>query len=152
MLDDLDRRLIALLRADSRTPGAVLARDLGVNRSTVTSRIDRLVDSGVIEGFTIRLGNDVDRDAIRGVTTVVTSPERGQDVVRTIRGYPEVERLHSTTGAWDLVVQLRCGSLSEFDLVLERIRGAPGVLKTQTSLLFNSLTTNRPDARGPTRR
>ena len=141
MLDDLDHRLIAILRANSRTPAAVLARDLGLNRSTVTSRIDRLVDFGVIEGFTIRLSNDVDRDALRGVTTIITEPKSGQDVVRKIRGYPEVERLHSTTGAWDLVVQLRCRNLSEFDLVLERIRAIPGVRDTQTSLLFNSLTT-----------
>ncbi|HEY0950252.1 Lrp/AsnC family transcriptional regulator [Nocardioides sp.] len=141
MIDDLDHRLLGILRANSRTPVAVLARELGINRSTVTARIDRLVDTGVIEAFTIRLGNDVDRDAIRGVTTVVTEPRLGQDVVREIRGYPEVERLHSTTGAWDLVVQLRCSTLSEFDLALERIRAVPGVRDTQTSLLFNSLTT-----------
>lgn len=141
MIDDLDHRLIAILRANSRTPVAVLARELGINRSTVTARIDRLVDSGVIEGFTIRLSNDVDRDAIRGVTTLVTEPNHGQDVVREIRGYPEVERLHSTTGAWDLVVQVRCRNLSEFDLVLERLRAIPGVRDTQTNLLFNSLTT-----------
>lgn len=141
MLDDLDYRLIAILRDNSRTPVAVLARELAINRSTVTTRIERLVDAGVIESFTIRLSNDVDREAIRGVTTLLTQPNHGQDVVREIRGYPEVEHLHSTTGAWDLVVQLRCASLSEFDLVLERIRAIPGVRDTQTSLLFNSLTT-----------
>lgn len=141
MIDDLDHRLIAILRSNSRTPVAVLARELGINRSTVTARIDRLVDSGVIDGFTVRLSNDVDRDAIRGVTTVASEPNRGQDVVREIRGYPEVEQLHSTTGTWDLVVQLRCTNLSEFDLALERIRAIPGVRDTQTSLLFNSLTT-----------
>lgn len=141
MIDDLDHRLIAILRSNSRTPVAVLARELGINRSTVTARIDRLVDSGVIDGFTVRLSNDVDRDAIRGVTTVASDPNRGQDVVREIRGYPEVERLHSTTGTWDLVVQLCCSNLSEFDLALERIRAIPGVRDTQTSLLFNSLTT-----------
>lgn len=141
MIDDLDHQLIGILRTNSRTPVAALARELGINRSTVTSRIDRLVDAGVIESFTIRLSNDVDRDAIRGVTTVVSEPNHGQDVVREIRGYPEVEQLHSTTGAWDLVIQLRCRNLSEFDLVLERIRAIPGVRDTQTSLLFNSLTT-----------
>lgn len=141
MIDDLDHQLIGILRANSRTPVAVLARELGINRSTVTSRIDRLVDAGVIESFTIRLSNDVDRDAVRGVTTVVSEPNHGQDVVREIRGYPEVEQLHSTTGAWDLVIQLRCRNLSEFDLVLERIRAIPGVRDTQTNLLFNSLTT-----------
>jgi DNA-binding Lrp family transcriptional regulator len=143
VLDDLDHRLIALLRADSRTPVARLSRELRVNRSTITARIDRLVDTGVIEGFTLRLSNEVDRDAVRGVTNVVTAPNEGQGVVREIRGYPEVERLHSTTGAWDLVVQLRCRNLAEFDLVLERIRSLPGVRDTQTSLLFNSLTLER---------
>ncbi|WP_222865997.1 Lrp/AsnC family transcriptional regulator [Micromonospora sp. AP08] len=67
MLDDLDHRLIAALRVDSRSPVAALARELGVNRSTVAARIERLRDSGVIEAFTIQLSNDVDRDAIRGV-------------------------------------------------------------------------------------
>lgn len=144
MLDDLDHRLIAALRVDSRSPVAALARELGVNRSTVTARIERLRDSGVIEAFTIQLSNDVDRDAIRGVTMVSIEPNGGHDVVRAIRGFPEVEFLHSTIGVWDLVVQLRAASLSEFDLALERIRGVSGVRDTQTSLLFNSLTALGP--------
>ena len=141
VLDDLDHRLIALLRTDSRTPVAVLARELGVNRSTVTSRMDRLVDTGVIEGFTIRVSSDQDQDAVRGVTLVATETRLNHEVVREIRGYPEMEELHSTTGTWDLVLQLRCRNLAEFDLVLERIRAMPGVRATQTSLLFSSLRT-----------
>lgn len=42
MIDDLDRRLLSILRAHARTPVAVLARELGVNGSTVTTRIDAL--------------------------------------------------------------------------------------------------------------
>ena len=141
MLDALDHRLIALLRSNSRTPVAVLARELGVNRSTVTSRIDRLVDTGVIEGFTIRVSGDVDQDSVRGIMLVATDTRRNHDVVHEIRGYPEVEQFHSTTGIWDLVLQLRCRNLAEFDLVLERIRAIPGVNSTQTSLLFSSLRT-----------
>jgi hypothetical protein len=76
VLDDLDHRLIAIPRANRRTPVAVLARDLGVNRSTVTSGSTGSSITGVIEGFTIRLSNDVDRGAIRGVTTVVTEPNQ----------------------------------------------------------------------------
>ena len=141
VLDDLDYRLIALLRSDSRTPVAVLARELGINRSTVTSRIDRLVDGGVIEGFTIRVSGDVDQDSVRGVMLVATDTRRNHDIVHEIRGYPEIDQLHSTTGTWDLVIQLRCRNLSEFDLALERIRAIPGVNSTQTSLLFSSLRT-----------
>ena len=116
-------------------------RDLKINRSTVTARIDRLLEIGVIESFTVRLSNNVDRDAIRGVTLVSIEPNAGQEVVKSIRGFPEVDQMHSTIGVWDLVVQLRSSSLSEFDLALESIRGIKGVRDTQTSLLFNSLTT-----------
>ncbi|QQC59515.1 Lrp/AsnC family transcriptional regulator [Rothia kristinae] len=112
----------------------------GPMRSTVTGRIERMRADGVIEAFTVRVSNDVDRDAIRGVSMVSIAPNRGRDVVRAIRGYPEVEQLHSTIGEWDLVVHLRTVSLSEFDAVLERMRGIPGVTDTRTSLLFNSLT------------
>lgn len=92
---DLDYRLIATLRHDSRTPVTALARELGVNRSTVTTRIERLVDAGVIEGFTIRLSSDIDCDAIRAITMVLTEPNRGHEIVREINGYPEIERFHS---------------------------------------------------------
>ncbi|HEX7353098.1 Lrp/AsnC family transcriptional regulator [Brachybacterium sp.] len=141
MLDDLDYRLIALLRSDSRTPVAVLARELGINRSTVTSRIDRLVGNGVIEGFTIRVSGDLEHDSVQGVMLVATENRRSHEIVHELRGYPELEQLHSTTGNWDLVLQIRTKNLSEFDLVLERVRAIPGVSSTQTNLLFSSLRT-----------
>jgi DNA-binding Lrp family transcriptional regulator len=140
MIDDLDRRLISLLRSNARTPVAALARELEVNRSTVTARIDALTNSGVIEAFTIRLSDEVDRDAIRAVALVLSEPKFGQEVVKVVRGFPEVERLHSTLGSWDLVVQLRAASLADFDAALERIRAIDGVKDTQTYLLVNSLT------------
>ncbi|MDF2994240.1 Lrp/AsnC family transcriptional regulator [Microbacterium sp. NPDC086615] len=140
MIDDLDREILARLRVNSRAPLAALARDLHVNRATVSARIDRLAATGVIEAFTIRLTDEVDRDSIRGVVLVASEPARGQDIVRGIRGLPEVEELHSTLGVWDLVVHLRASSMERFDDALERIRALPGVTRTETSLLFNSLT------------
>jgi DNA-binding Lrp family transcriptional regulator len=143
VIDDLDREILARLRVNSRAPLAALARDLHVNRATVSARIDRLAATGVIEAFTIRLSDEVDRDSIRGVVLVASEPARGQDIVRGIRGLPEVEELHSTLGVWDLVVHLRASSMERFDEALERIRALLGVRRTETSLLFNSLTRDR---------
>lgn len=140
MLDEIDKQLLSLLRSDARTPAAELARQVQVTRATVSSRIDRMVSDGVIEAFTVTIGNDVDRDAIRGVTMVCILPNSGKAVVRAIRGLPDVEELHSTIGEWDLVVHLRSKSLSDFDIALEQIRAVAGVTDTRTSLLFNSLT------------
>lgn len=122
---------------------AALARELTVNRSTVNARLDRLVETGVIEAFTVRLGNDVDRDAIRGLTLVAVEPARSPAVVRSIRGFPEVEQMYSTVGPWDLIVGLRQVSLPTFDAALKRLRAIPGVTATQTYMLFNTLTDRR---------
>lgn len=140
VIDELDRRLISLLRTQARMPTAALARELGVNRSTVAARIDSLTASGVIEAFTIRLSDEIDRDAVEAITLISSTPSHGQDVIRAVRGFPEVERLHSTLGTWDLAAQLRTSTLTEFDEVLERIRAVPGVTDTDTVLLMNSLT------------
>ena len=112
-------------------------------RSTpnISARIDRLVDNGVIEGFTIRVSGDIEHDSVQGVMLVATENSRSPEIVRELRGYPELEQFHSTTGTWDLVLQIRARNLAEFDLVLERVRAIPGVRTTQTNLLFSSLRT-----------
>ena len=61
-------------------------------------------------------------------------------VIRTLRSIPEVAVIHSTNGAWDLVVELNAGSLSDFDRVLREIREVPGVLNSESSLLLSPVS------------
>ncbi|MFX8024351.1 AsnC family transcriptional regulator, partial [Acinetobacter baumannii] len=63
-MDALDQQLLALLRADARASVATLAAKLKVSRGTVTNRIARLEDSGVITGYTVRLRPDSVPDEI----------------------------------------------------------------------------------------
>src|SRR5256885_1234973 len=60
-LDDTDRKMIALLRANARTPTAALARSLGLSRSAVQERLRRLERDQVIRGYTLTLGDDAAR-------------------------------------------------------------------------------------------
>ncbi|WP_348240007.1 Lrp/AsnC family transcriptional regulator, partial [Salmonella enterica] len=71
-LDEIDRRLIDLLRKDGRMPAATLARSLGVSRATVQNRIDRLISRGVLVGFTARLRSDVETVPVRALTMIVS--------------------------------------------------------------------------------
>ena len=64
-MDDVDRQLIALLRQDARTTVATLATKLGVSRGTVTNRVKKLEDDGVITGYTVRLRPDSEPQRIR---------------------------------------------------------------------------------------
>ncbi|GGH46923.1 Lrp/AsnC family transcriptional regulator [Microbacterium album] len=138
-LDELDRALLAALRADGRAPVAVLARELKVTRATVTSRIDRLISSGVIVGFTVRVRDEVDPLEIRAISLIEVEGRNTDAVIRRLRGLPEITALHSTNGGWDLVAELRAASLGDFDRVLGRIRSIDGVVNSETSLLLSSV-------------
>jgi DNA-binding Lrp family transcriptional regulator len=138
-LDDLDRRLIAALRTDGREPVTMLARRLGVTRATVNSRLDRLLASGTLLGFTARIREDYEPDAIRAVSLIEVEGRATDAVIRALRGFPEVTTLHTTNGAWDLVAELRTDTLADFDRLLGRIRSVEGILNSETSLLLSSV-------------
>lgn len=138
-VDDLDRALLAALRVDGRTPVAELARRLEVSRATVTARIDRLLDSGVIAGFSVRVRSEDDPLQIRAVCMLEVQGRTTDAVIEELRGMPGVVGLHSTNGAWDLIAELRVTSLGEFDRLLVQVRSVTGVLNSETSLLLSSV-------------
>ena len=137
--DELDRRLIALLRTDGRAPVTTLARQLGVTRATVNSRLDRLLESGRVLGFTVRTKDDHGDDDVRAVTLVEVEGRTTGDVIKALRGFPEIQSLHTTNGGWDLVAEIRCDSLLAFDRILGQIRAVDGVINSESSLLLNSV-------------
>jgi DNA-binding Lrp family transcriptional regulator len=139
VLDELDRRLLSALREDGRAPVAELARRLGVARATVNGRIDRLVASGTIIGFSVRVREELDPLAIRAISLIEVEGRTTDDVIRRLRGLPEVVALHTTNGGWDLVAELGTETLAEFDGVLGRIRSIEGVVNSETSLLLSSV-------------
>ena len=138
-LDDLDRRLIALLRADGRAPVTNLARQLGVTRATVNSRIDRLMESAQILGFTVRVKDSYGDDDVRAMTLIEVEGRTTNEVIKQLRGMPELQALHTTNGGWDLVAEIRTATLRDFDRVLVQIRSVDGVINSESSLLLNSV-------------
>jgi DNA-binding Lrp family transcriptional regulator len=138
-MDDLDQRLIALLRHDARATVASLAEALGVARGTVQNRMARLESDGTIVGYTVRLRPDVEEQRIRALMTIAVEGNRNEAVLATLRGDPAVGTLHTTNGRWDIVAELRTDSLATFDQVLRRIGQIDGVARTETSLLLSTL-------------
>ena len=137
-MDEMDRKLIALLRENARTPVASLAKSLRVARGTVQNRLARLEREGTILGYTVRLRPHVEEQNIRALMTVAVEGNRTEAVIRSLRGDPAVGALHTTNGRWDIVVELRADSLEAFDRVLARIRLVDGISNTETSLLLST--------------
>jgi DNA-binding Lrp family transcriptional regulator len=137
-MDNVDRRLLALLREDARATIASLAKQLGVARGTVRNRIARLENDGTIVGYSVRLKPQVEEHRIRALMTIAVEGNRIDAVIAALRGDPAVGALHSTNGRWDIVAELRADSLASFDQVLGRIRQLDGISSTETSLLLST--------------
>lgn len=137
-MDDIDRKLIAILRHDGRRSVSNLALDLGLSRATVRARLDRLAAGNEIVGFTVILKSDAHRTAVRGIMMVEVEGRASDKVVQILSGFTEVTSIHTTNGKWDLVVELGTSDLEALDSVLRRIRLIPGITASETSLLLNT--------------
>ena len=137
-MDDTDREIISILRADARTPVASLAQRLRVSRGTVQNRLRKLEDSGVIVGYTVRLRPDSEPQCLRAWMSIAVEGNAAPEVIRALRGEPLVGTLHTTNGRWDIVAELRAESLEAFDSALGRIRLTPGIANTETSILLST--------------
>jgi DNA-binding Lrp family transcriptional regulator len=133
-MDSLDLQLIGLLRTDARASVSTLAAKLGVSRGTVTNRITRLEDDGVINGYTVRLRPDAQPDQITAWMSIAVEGNQTRAVIATLLGEPGVATLHDTNGRWDLLAALRAGTLGELAEVLERVRLIKGIGATETSI------------------
>lgn len=134
--DDLDRRLLALLREDGRASTAALAERLKVSRGTVQNRIDRLQRSGLLVGFTIKLRNELENSGIRAMTLIELRGGASDAVIAALRQIPEVVQVHTTNGRWDLVAEIHTETLVEFDRVLRELRAIKGVANSESNLLL----------------
>jgi len=133
-MDSVDQSLLSLLRQDARMSIATLAKKLGVSRGTVSNRITRLEDEGVIVGYTVRLRPDAQPDEIKAWMSVAVGGNATREVIASLLGEPGVAELHDTNGRWDLLAELRAANLSELAKVLERIRLVRGISQTETSI------------------
>ncbi|VTU34373.1 Regulatory protein AsnC [Variovorax sp. SRS16] len=133
-IDELDHRLIALLRHDARLPVATLAHRLGVSRGTVNNRLRKLEDGGVIVGYAVQLRPEMRSDEIRAWMGILVEGNQTRQVIASLLGEPGVAALHDTNGRWDLLADLHAASMAELSQVLERIRLLKGIRSTETSI------------------
>jgi DNA-binding Lrp family transcriptional regulator len=137
-MDDLDRRLIAALREDARAPTAKLARTLGLSRTTVQSRLERLERSGVVAGYTVRLSEAHERGQIHAYVMMAVTPKSAPAVVAAIRRLAAVRLLRSVSGPFDLIAEVVAPSVAEMDAAIDALGALDGVERTTSSVVLST--------------
>ncbi|MBC7156614.1 MAG: Lrp/AsnC family transcriptional regulator [Rhodobacteraceae bacterium] len=142
-LDEIDRKLIAMLKANARESTAALARRLELSRSAVQERIARLERSGVIAGYTVRLGADVAQNRLQAIVRFTMDPKHTAGVVRELRKIPEADACYLVSGAFDLIVMVSAGSAARLHEVLSAFGNLRGVERTTSSVVLVNEFDNR---------
>lgn len=151
-LDDVDRRLLALLRGDARRSNAALAREVGMTAPAVADRLRRLEREGVITGYRV----DVDHEALGygfPVILAVTLEHHGMETVNAfvdaIAKVPEVVECLQVTGGPDFFVKLVARDVDSYrDLLMRQLAQVPGIDRVESHIILDTLKSSDADLDG----
>ncbi len=131
-MDELDRTILGLLGADARMSIATLARRTKVARSTIQARLERLETTGTIAGYTLKLGENVRADRLRATVLLTIEPRAQAAILTRLKSVAEVERAFTTSGRFDLMLQIAAPTTQVLDQALDQIGGLTGVLSSES--------------------
>jgi DNA-binding Lrp family transcriptional regulator len=136
VLDSIDRQLLSQLRQNARAPTAALARTLGLSRTTVQSRIERLERSGIITGYTVRLSGQHERGAVHAYILITVKPKHAARVEAGVRKLDEVRVLQAVSGVFDMIALAVTPSITAMDALIDAIGELEGVERTTSSIVL----------------
>ncbi|MFL0802986.1 MAG: Lrp/AsnC family transcriptional regulator [Agarilytica sp.] len=135
--DVTDKQLLSLLRQNSRTPIAELARALSLSRSTVKDRIERLEKNGIIKGYTVALSDEFTKGHVSAHVMVNLESGQSSSTIRQLKKIPQIIKAYAVSGIYDLIIVLDAESTGELDLVLDSLRELDGIKDTLTSVVLS---------------
>jgi DNA-binding Lrp family transcriptional regulator len=117
---------------------AELGRKLGLSRTTVQSRIERLERRGIIAGYTARLSEDYEKGQVKAHVLITALPKLAVRVETELRRIPEIRTLHSISGQFDMIAVVVAPSIGELDGLIDRIGALEGVERTMSSIILST--------------
>ncbi|MFT9015718.1 MAG: Lrp/AsnC family transcriptional regulator [Acetobacter sp.] len=135
--DTVDQTLIALLRKNARISTVALAQRVGMSRTTVQSRIERLEQAGVILGYTIQTIPEAD-EVVKAHVMITVVPRLSRMVETALQQIGEIRELHAVSGEIDLIAVIAGPSTEKINDVIDRIGQLEGVRRTTSSILLST--------------
>ncbi|MBT5285566.1 MAG: Lrp/AsnC family transcriptional regulator [Euryarchaeota archaeon] len=138
-LDETDLSLLSLLNTDARQSQRQLARKLGVAQGTVTNRIKRLEDEGIISGYSAVLNPEKIGWTMTIMAGLRIDKGRMIDVQQRIAADPRVFAVYDVTGDWDSMVLARVKDREDLDNLTKTVFTLDGVARSFTHVVLNTV-------------
>lgn len=136
-IDNTDTAILGLLKINARLPISHIATKVGISRASAKKRIERMETLGIITGYTVytRLAAS---NKVRAWVHIRVEGNKISNVTYALSLEIATQKVYSTNGKWDLLVELEADNLSTFDQTLDRIRSIAGVASSETSILLST--------------
>ena len=138
IIDGKDKDLIALLRNNARSSTTQLAKELGMSRATVNSRIERLQKRGIIKGFTIKFDDNYERGQVQAHVMIQSQPKASAHIIQQLKNLSAITALHAVNGSYEMLAMVEAASTKELDQTLDIIGNVEGIDKTNTSIILST--------------
>ena len=131
-MDDLDRKLIALLQVNGRASNARIARDVGVSEGTVRRRLRRLIQEEVIRVVAVPDPEKMGFNTV-ALVGIQADPDKIDAVAEKLAQLPEAHYVSLTTGSYDIFIWVALSSSEELGKFLRQKVGiTEGIRRTET--------------------
>ena len=137
-MTDKDKQLLALMQKNARESVASLARQLGVSRTALQERIQRLETNGIIDGYAVRLGANVNRSPIQCFTFAALNNKNFPDVIKQLKTLTAVQAVHSISGDWDLIIHICTDTLERLNAEINKINELMGIVRTTSNIVMET--------------
>lgn len=135
-LDELDERLLTMLRDDARQTIAQLSKELGISRGQIYSRLARLEEAGIVGGYTVRLGTAYTASRVRAHMMIKTLPRYHREVEQSLAAIGAVQAIHAISGEYDIIAMLEADDSAQLNEFIDNIGLLEGVERTTTSVIL----------------
>lgn len=137
-IDNTDKQILDILQSDGRVSASNIAAELNISIPTVTDRIKKLQDSGVIKGIHAVLDpRPLGLDVAAMISLISESSIHYKEVTEAAEEAPEVLQCFSTTGKGSHMLFVVTRNSSTLEELLRRIQSWPGVIRTETQIILS---------------
>ena len=146
-MDEKDLKILRILQEDGKASAREISRHIGSPITTVYSRIKRLEDSGIIEGYrpildAAKLGMPTTAFIFASITyrtPGVKETLNQRQIAREVARFPEVQEVHIITGDWDILIKVKERDVAAIGrFVVDKLRTVRGIDKTLTCMVFDT--------------
>ncbi len=137
MVDEIDMKILEILKENARTTYVDIGKALGLSEGTVRNRIQSLTDSGAIKRFTVEISLGV---GVRALIMISVDPQKPTlEISDKVLKLPGVEKIYEVTGEYDVVTVVSSSSIEGLNQTIEEIRVIDGIVKTNTVIVLRTI-------------